>query len=96
MAVGSTTTVYRGLKAFPNARNHPRSLILGLARCARMLFLFSQGETPDAHAAGNAARQAARVLEQYGLDEDWFHLADPRESVPSDDFAAVFTEGMVA
>ena len=31
MAVVSTTTVYRGLKAFSNTRNHPRSLILGLA-----------------------------------------------------------------
>ena len=30
MAVVETTTVYRGLKAFSNARNHPRSLILGL------------------------------------------------------------------
>ena len=30
MAVVPTTTVYRGLKAFSNARNHPRSLILGL------------------------------------------------------------------
>ena len=30
MAVVSTTTVYRGLKAFSNARDHPRSLILGL------------------------------------------------------------------
>ncbi len=31
MAVLSTTTVYRGLKAFSNARDHQRSLILGLA-----------------------------------------------------------------
>ncbi len=30
MAVVSTTPVYRGLKAFPNARDRPRSLILGL------------------------------------------------------------------
>jgi len=30
MAVVPTTTVYRGLKAFSNARDHLRSLILGL------------------------------------------------------------------
>ena len=61
-----------------------------LERCAHMLFLFSRGESPDADAAGNAARQAARVLDQFGIDEDWFHLTDQRESVLPDDFDAVF------
>ncbi len=63
-----------------------------LERCAHMLFLFSRGEVPTADAAGNAARQAARVLDQFGIDEDWFHLTDPRESMLPDDFDAIFAE----
>jgi hypothetical protein len=48
MAVVSTTTVYRGLKAFSNARDHQRSLILGLVcGCVSPVPLFS--EWPDYH-----------------------------------------------
>ena len=44
MAVVSTTTVYRGLKAFSNERDQPRSLILGLvALPARFEYSFANG-----------------------------------------------------
>ena len=65
-----------------------------LERCAHMLFLASRGEVPTADDAGNVARQAARVLVQFGVEAEWFHLADPRESVLPDDFNAIFTDGM--
>ncbi len=65
-----------------------------LERCARMLFLASRGEAPTADDAGSAARQAARVLDQFGIDQDWFHLTDPRKSVLLNDFDAAFAEGM--
>ncbi|MBU0718564.1 MAG: hypothetical protein KJ749_09980 [Planctomycetes bacterium] len=67
-----------------------------LERCAHMLFQVSRGEAPNADAVGNAARQAARVLDQFGIDADWIHLTDPRESMLPEDLDAVSTEGMYA
>ena len=51
---------------------------------------------PTADHAGNAARQAARVLDQFGIDADWIHLADPRETVLPDDIDMPFPEGVCA
>ena len=68
-------------------------LVLSLLEgCAHMLSMFSRGEAFATDAAGNAARQAARVLDQFGIDEDWFRLTDPRESVLPNDLDADFVE----
>ena len=67
-----------------------------LEQCAHMLFMTSQGEAPTADAAGNSARQAARVLDQFGIDADWIHLTDPRETVLPDDIDMPFPEGVCA
>ena len=67
-----------------------------LERCAHMLFQTSRGEAPTADAAGNAARQAARVLDQFGFDADWIHLTDPRETGLPDEFDTAYTDGMYA
>ena len=65
-----------------------------LERCAHMLFMTSQGKAPAANDAGNAARQAARVLDQFGVEAEWFHMADPRESILPDGFDAAVAKGM--
>lgn len=65
-----------------------------LGRCAHILFMTSQGEAPTANDAGNAARQAARVLDQFGVEAEWFHMADTRESILPDDFDAAVAKGM--
>ena len=78
--------------ARPGSRSGP--FVYEIAVAARLLFMTSRGEAPTADDAGNAARQAARVLDQFGIDADWIHLTDPRESVLPDDFDAALTEGI--
>ena len=34
-----------------------------------------------------------RVLDQFGVERDWFHQVDQRESVLPDDFGASVTNG---
>jgi hypothetical protein len=60
-----------------------------------MLFLASEGEPPTPDEAGNMARQALRVLDQYGvMMEDWIYRADERESVVPADLGISDTDGM--
>jgi hypothetical protein len=63
----------------------PQLVLTLLERCARMLFLASQGHAPTPEDAGDASRHAARVLDQFHMDEDWIHLTDQRESLLPDD-----------
>jgi len=65
----------------------PPLVLTLLERCARMLFMASQGDPPTPEDAGDAARHAARVLDQFNvdMDADWIHLTDQREPLLLDD-----------
>ncbi len=75
----------------------PPLVLSVLERCASMLFLASEGEPPTPDEAGNMARHALRVLDQYGaVMEDWTYRADERESVLPADLGISDTDGMSA
>lgn len=54
----------------------PRDALEVIERCARLLFGAATGKAVPPEEAGNAARDAVRLLEMYGVDEDeWFYDA---------------------
>lgn len=64
-----------------------------LERCGHALFKVSCGELLTTEEAGNFARRAMRVLDQFGVERDWFYQVGQRESVLPDDFGASVTNG---
>ena len=64
-----------------------------LERCGHALFKTSCGKLLTTEEAGDFARHAMRVLDQFGVERDRFYQVDQRESALPDDFGASVTNG---